>query len=274
MRPLGWRRHWGWGILSLAGCLSLLAPLLLWGQTPPSAPSPRVLSPPVLSPMIGRPPAAGERGQPPYRVVIDPGHGGEDTGGKGVGNLLEKQVTLQIALRIRDKLQKRPGVMVYLTRLGDETVSLERRTALANSYRGDLLISLHTGVALRQKLRGYATFFLAPPIDMIAGMGEAGFQQGIRWEQAQFPFLPASQRLAEAIQRTLHRTLTGEDRGVRGASLGLLKGAGMPAVLIEVASLTAPLEESQLRDPAYQDLVAQGIVEGILHFKEGGGAAP
>lgn len=205
-------------------------------------------------------------------VVLDPGHGGEDQGAKGPGNLLEKDLTLMIAKAVGSRLQQ-AGVTVRFTREGEETVSLSDRVALANRLQADCFVSIHANAAPTRGARGAETYFMSldasdPEAAQAAAIenASAGQVQLILWELAHVAKQEASSRLALELQTRLNRLSGIRDRGVKQAPFAVLTGATMPAVLVEVGFLTNPEEELRLASPLEQARIATAVSDGILAF--------
>jgi N-acetylmuramoyl-L-alanine amidase len=259
---------------------------------PPHTPVPIVPSPPapaVPGEAPGTEPAPRGPVSVPTRapgiqvIVVDAGHGGSETGAKGPTGLLEKDVTLDMAKRIKAGLLKRLGVHVILTRDTDRQVGLDDRTAVANHERADLFLSIHVNASPANRARGAETYFLSyqatddearaaaalenntlgvenPKTDTALGM--------VLWDLAQSQYLADSSRLAEGIQRNLNDLLRIESRGVKQAPFKVLMGATMPAVLVEIGFITNPEEEERLKQDSYRDRIAQAIVDSVAAFKE------
>lgn len=223
------------------------------------------------------PTIAAQMGLKIRRVVIDPGHGGPDTGALGPSGLLEKDAALDLALGAAAALEEM-GYEVLLTRDQDEAVSLEKRVAMANAQAADLLVSVHLNSAPQRSLAGAETFTLDVSSDRHAQRLAARENAPSERRQAELAFILAdlatranaadSRRLAEAIQRALGVAHGGAaaDRGVKQALFHVLLGARMPAVLVEAAFLTNPDEERRLRDPEFRDRLARGIADGVARF--------
>jgi N-acetylmuramoyl-L-alanine amidase len=213
-------------------------------------------------------------------IVIDPGHGGDDTGAVSASGLMEKELVLDIAIRLARLLGSR-GHFVRLTRTGDEARALTDRTAMANRLEAKLFVSLHANASTASSVRGAETYYMSldqsatdeaaaatARLENRAGDGEpAGSPLDlILWELAQAEVLNESARLALGVQRRLNETLELRDRGVKQAPFVVLTGATMPAVLIEVGFLSNTAEESKLRDDAHRDRIAEAIAAGIEDF--------
>ena len=214
-------------------------------------------------------------------VVLDPGHGGPDTGAASVDGLLEKNLTLSLAQKTAALLEKE-GIRVILTRSSDQQVPLIQRTAIANYNRADLLLSIHLNASPVPSARGTETYYMSRQAtdlwstqlaakENAAGLDAPPPAEGglnlVLWEMAQTSALVESAALAETIQQEFNALLGTDDRGVRQAPFAVLEGAQMPAVLVEVAFLSNPAEAKRLADPSFQDQVASTLVKSILNFK-------
>ncbi len=216
-------------------------------------------------------------------VVIDPGHGGKETGTVGPSGVMEKDITLQVARKLRDLLISRLGIQVFLTRDRDISLTLEERTALANSYKADLFISIHANSTLRGRARGAETYYLS--VDWLDEDLKAKLQEAepnafknpskasgddvlnmILWDVAQTAYIEESSRIALLIQKTLNEELGISNRGVKQAPFRVLMGARMPAILIEIGFLNNAQEEKQLSNPLYQQKLALAITKSIEHY--------
>ena len=231
-------------------------------------------------------------------VVIDPGHGGSDTGAKGPGGTLEKDVALLIARRLRAQLINSLGLQVFLTRDGDQELSLDQRTAIANNYKADLFVSIHANASRASGARGSEVYFLAyqasddesRKVALAEGAlpeaAEAGAASGptpsdvalILWDMAQAEHLEESSALASRLQEELSEIGGTPGRGVKQAPFRVLVGAAMPATLVEVAFISNPEEEKQLASETFQQQIAAALARGIERFRKersarlGGGA--
>ncbi len=220
-------------------------------------------------------------------IVIDPGHGGTDTGAIGPGGLQEKDMTLALAQKLSAVLARKLKVRVILTRETDEALQLTQRTAIANQYKADLFVSIHLNSSLRKGAKGTETYFLSlEASDELARQAadrenEAETSTGattitpdsaadlklILWDLAQQQYLKESSQLAETVQGELSKATQTENRGVKQAPFKVLVGATMPAALVEVGFISNPDEEAKLRSDQYQKLLADSIASAIERFK-------
>ena len=175
-------------------------------------------------------------------VVIDSGHGGRDPGAIGPSGLREADVTLELGLLVKSRLEKR-GISVVLTRTEDADVSLARRCEVANRSGAAVFVSLHCNAAVNTEAHGTETYHLE---------GSS-----------------AGRVLATQIHRRLV-TLGLRDRGLRTAGHYVLKHTRMPAALVEVAFITHPAEEAKLASAGFQNAAAEAIAEGIRAYLEEG----
>jgi N-acetylmuramoyl-L-alanine amidase len=238
----------------------------------------------------GRRPSTPQRGpadavlpsglRPIRTVVIDPGHGGRDPGAIGLGGLREKDVTLRTATALGKELRKR-GFAVVFTRKQDRTMSLEERTAIAESADGDLFVSVHANAAPRRSVHGVETFYLDENHDRHA-LNLAARENGIPRNEVNVlqqtlaklhmeELSPYSRRLAKAVQE---RIVSGLPKSRRPQDLGVKKGpfyvlflSNMPAVLVEVGFLTNKSEARRLRDRSYLEALANQIAAGVERFR-------
>lgn len=214
-------------------------------------------------------------------VVIDPGHGGKDPGASGTG-VVEKDVTLRIARRLRTELERR-GFRVVLTRDDDRALDLEERTAIAEGVEGDLFVSLHCNAAERSSLRGIETWSLDASDerhdDEVAAR-ENGVPAGrtdvlqrtvaqLRISEAELP----SALLAETVQRRMVEGLRKRrhdvhDLGAKQGPFYVLFLSSMPSILIEAGFLSHPVEGRKLADPGYLQTLAESVANGIGAYRD------
>jgi N-acetylmuramoyl-L-alanine amidase len=213
-------------------------------------------------------------------VALDPGHGGGEVGAEGKSGLVEKDLVLSIARRLRELLQERLGLQVILTRDGDRDLDLDERTALANNNKADVFISIHADASPSRDAKGSSVYFLS--YSSSGGEGSVASARGratssgdsgldfILWDMAQASHLSQSSRLAEIFQEEL-LTATGTEKGNRGIkqnTFRVLKGATMPAVLVEVGFISNSEEEELLKTRDYQERLAEALYRGVVRFKD------
>lgn len=226
---------------------------------------------------------AAQLGLKMRRVVIDPGHGGRDTGAIGPHGLREKDVALAIARVLADRLRAF-GFGVVLTRKDDSYVSLDERTRIANQARADLFVSVHCNAARRRALSGVETWTLNVASDRYATR-LATFENAdaertvsdlrlILADLATRANASDARDLADSVQGALIRNLRAgagkvQDHGVKHALFYVLLGAHMPAILVETGFISNPSEEARLRTRKYQASTAEGIARGMKEFVDG-----
>lgn len=241
------------------------------GLVPGVTPRPDIPAPPapVGPDAVEAPPVA--RG-PVRCIVIDAGHGGHDTGTIGPGGLAEKDLTLDIARRLRASLRAElPGVEVLLTRDGDRYISLEERTAIANARNADLFISIHANASQSSSTSGVETYVLDPNAAKPEGGVKAkpASQAYASVSAAQFS---ESRALAGYVQGSLVRGISAKsprsarDRGIKHASFAVLRGARMPSALAEVSFVSNPEDENRLRQPGFRQKIAASLTAGIRGY--------
>ncbi len=216
------------------------------------------------------------------RIVIDPGHGGRDTGTIGPHGLMEKDVCLDVALRLGHIIEKNlPGAQVIYTRKDDTFIPLEQRTAIANNAKADLFISIHANSSRDHYARGVETYYLnfatSPEAMEVATRENAYSTESIHDLQtliqkiARNDKIEESKELAADIQASLSHRLElvsarEHNRGVKRAPFVVLIGANMPSVLVEVSFLSNPIDERLLREPVQRQRIARGIYRGVAAY--------
>lgn len=202
-------------------------------------------------------------------IVIDPGHGGQDSGAKGPDGTLEKTVTLELASLIASKLE--PEFKVVLTRTDDYGIDLGNRTSMANHLKADVFIGIHTGGSFSHSITGTSIYYYQtdsrpdPSGEPLPLSDAQKRNKPILWKNVQISHVSKSRALAGTIDERLKGTPAVQSR-IEGAPLAVLQGAAMPAILIEVGYLTNPAEEKKLRDPHYLMDLAEQIRLGIEDF--------
>ena len=170
-----------------------------------------------------------------FLVVLDPGHGGSAPGAVYDG-VEEKDINLQVALRVEELLEDQENLSVRLTRGEDTDLGLYEREQLAHDAGADLFESIHTNALEQTDYEGIFTYF---------------------WTSK-------SEQAAQVIQNAVVEATGGVDRGIRSEEFVVIRETKMPAVLVEMGFMTCPEELERLIDPDYQDKLAQGLVDGIL----------
>ncbi len=196
-------------------------------------------------------------------IVIDPGHGGEDTGCVGFHGTMEKDITLQLAKRLSEIIQERLGVEAVLTRRGDYHVDLVERTGIANNSRADMFISLHANSTFSPGQSGHIMIFIAPGLD-----GEDVFKgaRGVLWDQVQRGLHNESFRLSSLIAEETRKSGLWREAVIKNAPILVLKGANIPAVEVEIDFLTSSKGEERLRDRWSQKKICEVLYRAIIRF--------
>ena len=216
------------------------------------------------------------------RIVIDAGHGGHDTGTIGPGGLMEKDLCLDVALRLGNMIEKQlPGAEVVYTRNNDTFIPLEERTAIANHAKADLFISIHANSSGDRAARGVETYYLnfssSPEAMEVAARENATAQGGVHNLQdmiqqiARNEKIEESKELAADIQGSLSKRMQRtnyaiRDRGVRKAPFVVLIGANMPSILSEISFISNPADEQMLKKPENRQHVAEGLYRGVEDY--------
>ena len=215
------------------------------------------------------------------RIVIDPGHGGHDTGTIGPTGVREKDVVLDVGLRLKKLLEKNTGCEVIMTRSDDTFVPLEERTAIANEKGADLFISIHANASRDRSARGIETYYLNftsnPDALEVAARENATSQESVHQLQdlikkiALTEKVEESQDFARLVQREVYRKIarTGgvqRDRGVKKAPFVVLIGANMPSILAEISFLSNPRDERLLKRSSYRQAIADALYKGVLDY--------
>ncbi len=216
------------------------------------------------------------------RIVIDPGHGGHDTGTIGPTGLMEKDLCLDVALRLGKIIEQRlPGADVIYTRADDTFVPLEERTNIANQAKADLFISIHANSSRDTGARGIETYYLnlkgSPEAMEVATRENATSQEGVHDLEslvkriAETEKIDESKEFAQDIQESLTKRIqksskSVRNRGVRKAPFVVLIGADMPSILTEISFLSNPADEKLLKQPEQRQKVAEGLYQGISSY--------
>jgi N-acetylmuramoyl-L-alanine amidase len=223
------------------------------------------------------------------RVVIDPGHGGKDTGSIGPSGLKEKDLVLDVSLRLKTLLEERLGTDVVMTRTGDDFVPLEERTAIANQQRADLFVSVHANSSRSRRVSGAETFFLSFATSAeereVASRENAGSQRNIHELEnllrqiALGDYHAESHQLAQLVQTNLWSEMkpfrpNQANRGVKKAPFIVLIGANMPSILTEIGFISNVSDEKYLQTDEARSLVAEALYKGIAEYFRVLGVSP
>jgi N-acetylmuramoyl-L-alanine amidase len=212
-------------------------------------------------------------------IMLDPGHGGTDSGRMGLMGLVEKDVTLMLANEIAVAL-RREGFIVFMTRSSDSYVGVKRRAEIANLAGADLFISVHCGAWHSGAASGHRVTYYSRTEDYLVDKNRAGGRglkrgsQGARrgeveelvWGEVQEGLADRSVALARVIDRNLSEALPNNDRGVGSADVAVLAGCAMPAVMVEAAFITSPSDADLLSDPDFRESVGRAVASGVVEY--------
>ena len=261
-------------------------------QAGASAP-PRVATAPASAPST---PAAPAR--PPLKAVeqarldrliviaLDPGHGGEDPGATGPSGLHEKDVVLQIGLKLRDELQSNPNIRVMMTRDADFFVPLQERVRKAQRVQADLFVSIHADAFITPQARGASVFCLSDggatsaaarwladhenKADMIGGINNVTTRDAsvlrTMLDMSTSAQIKDSLKLGGAVLQQIGAVGKLHKGAVEQAGFAVLKAPDIPSILVETAFISNPEEESRLRDPDYQEQLVKALATGISRY--------
>jgi N-acetylmuramoyl-L-alanine amidase len=270
---------------------------------PPVAPSPAAATPPPAPAASTPPPSAATTPPVPAkpasrnkdggrsltralglkvgRVVLDPGHGGHDTGTIGPGGLMEKDLVLDVAKRLGALIEERLGSQVIYTRSDDTFVPLEERTKFANDKEADLFLSIHANSSRLRSTAGIETYYLnfttsRDAMD-VAARENAGSQKTVHELQdllkkiALEDKVEESKEFASRVQTALWSSMAKDNsrlrnRGVRKAPFVVLIGASMPSVLTEIDFLSNPREEALLKKATHRERIAEALYKGLSQY--------
>jgi N-acetylmuramoyl-L-alanine amidase len=262
---------------------------LMAAGAPPLAGLPRAQpQQPALPPVAEAPPAGAAASllaaaMPSIRtIVLDPGHGGDELGTRGSNGTIEKDLTLDVARRLKNLLEGRLGIRVVLTRDDDRLVPLDERASIANNNKADLFISLHANSSPNKDAKGAEVYYLSLDglNDEARKMAETPqgrplptFGGGSRdidlilWDMAQARHLAESSVFAGIIEEELRRRVEMSARAIQQAPFRVLVAANMPAVLVEMAFLSNPQQETQLATDEFKNGVVQSLYDAILRYR-------
>jgi N-acetylmuramoyl-L-alanine amidase len=236
---------------------------------PPSFPAPQALNP-ASFPLEVR------------KIVLDPGHGGSDPGARTAGGIWEKEITLDVAQRLRPLLIE-AGFEVLMTRERDETVSLRERAQFANYQRGDLFISIHFNALATRSYRGLETYYLGATSDKRVERLTGAENQGSGYSLADFKrllegvYTHVRQEESKQLAGTVHRGLLShlikgnpavKDSGVKPAPFLVLVATEMPGILAEVSYLSNEEDAKLLAEPSYRSEIARALFQGLREYAQ------
>jgi N-acetylmuramoyl-L-alanine amidase len=218
------------------------------------------------------------------KIVIDPGHGGHDTGTIGPNGLLEKDLVLDVSRRLGKLLGARLGAEVVFTRRDDTFIPLETRTSIANQESADLFVSVHANSSRDPDARGVETYYLnftssADALE-VAARENAEADKSIHELQDLVKKIALKEKIEESkefatdVQQSLHSGLAAKssgvrDRGVKKAPFVVLIGANMPSILAEISFISNPGDEKRLKGPDYRQRIAESLYRGIARYING-----
>jgi N-acetylmuramoyl-L-alanine amidase len=218
------------------------------------------------------------------KIVIDPGHGGHDTGTIGPNGLEEKDLVLDVGRRLGKLLETRLGAEVVYTRKDDTFIPLETRTAVANQARADLFVSIHANSSHDPDARGVETYYLnftsSPEALEVAARENAVSEKSIYELQDLVKKIALKEKIEESrefagdVQESLHSGLAAKspairDRGVKKAPFIVLIGANMPSILAEISFVSNPTDEHRLSTSEYRQRIAESLYRGIAKYVNG-----
>jgi N-acetylmuramoyl-L-alanine amidase len=220
-------------------------------------------------------------------VVLDPGHGGKDPGARGPRFTAEKDVTLAIALKLKQIIDKQPGMRAVLTRRGDYYIGLRERLKIARKYNGDVFVSIHADAFIHQRSNGASVFALSQSgatseaarwlaekenYSELGGVNlsdlddQSGLVRTVLIDLSQTATIGASLHMGEKVLRNLDTITTLHNNKVEQARFMVLKSPDIPSILIETGFISNPREEKDLVNPAYQTHLSQAIFKGLKDY--------
>lgn len=255
---------------------------------PPAGPTRAPVPQPAAPPPVGAQPADLAAALPPTpapgirTIVLDPGHGGDEQGTRGSKGLLEKDLTLDVARRLKSALEGKLGIRVLLTRDEDRLVAHDERASIANNNKADLFISLHANASLNRSAKGAEVFYLsldglseearkmaenpdAKPVPVLGG-GSRDIDL-ILWDMAQARHLAESSAFAVTVEEELRRRVEMSPNPVQQAPFRVLVAANMPAVLVEMAFLSNPDQETELATDDFKNRIVQSLFDAVVRYR-------
>ena len=217
------------------------------------------------------------------RIVIDAGHGGHDDGTIGPHGILEKDIVLDVSLRLAKLVQERLGADVVLTRSDDTFIPLTERTSLANDHRADLFLSIHANSSPAPEVAGTESFYLnfssSPGAIDVAARENAGSDKSVGELKDLIQSITLNDKIEEshtfalAVQSSLtaqavRTNVNSRNRGVKRAPFVVLIGASMPSILAEIGFLSNARDESNLNKPEYRQKIAEALYKGVAQYSQ------
>jgi len=218
-----------------------------------------------------------------HKIVVDPGHGGNNSGALAFNGVYEKEIVLKIAHEVKALLEKKTDAEAHLTREGDKTVPLKRRIAFANEIQADLFISLHCNSSFSARPSGIETYVLSEealeeessklsrqvvqPRGLYASAADPAAAAVVK-EMLQYAAHRDAKGFAAVVQRILSKQTKAVNRGVKELPIVILRGAEMPGIVIEVGFVSNPVEAENLTRSGYQRKIAEAIVQAIIRYDD------
>jgi N-acetylmuramoyl-L-alanine amidase len=245
---------------------------------------------PVVNGHVASPTASGDRsliralGLKIGKIVVDAGHGGHDTGAIGTNGLMEKDLVLDVALKLGRMLENRLGAEVVYTRDDDTFIPLETRTAIANKEQADMFISIHANYSGDRAARGVETYYLnftsSPDALEVAARENAVSEKSIHELQDLVKKIALKEKIEESrefaadVQNSLYAGLSAKNtgirnRGVKKAPFVVLIGANMPSILAEISFVSNPTDAKKLKTSEYRQRIAESLYKGINKYISG-----
>ena len=264
-----------------------LMALLEKSGEPPLKSEPRLGDKPAAKPVepTGDKPATKPEVARMVTIVLDPGHGGEDPGAIGRGGSYEKNVTLSVARRLKEKIDATPNMRSVLTRDGDYFIPLQSRVQKARRVQADLFVSVHADAFIKSTARGSSVFVLSEngasssaarwlankenSADLVGGVNlgvKDPYLARTLLDLSQTATINDSLKLGKDVLGELGRINTLHKAHVEQAGFAVLKAPDIPSILIETAFISNPEEEKRLNDEGYQDQMAEAILKGIRRY--------
>lgn len=230
---------------------------------------------------------APSRGLRDVVIVLDPGHGGKDPGARGPRNSSEKDVTLAIALKLKQIIDRQPGMRAVLTRKGDYYIGLRERLTIARKYNADVFVSIHADAFINQQSSGASVFALSQSgatseaarwlaekenYSELGGVNlselddQSGLVRTVLIDLSQTATIGSSLHMGENVLQNMHLVTPLHNQKVEQARFMVLKSPDIPSILIETGFISNPREEKNLTSPAYQVQLTQAIFQGLKGY--------